>query len=197
MTPRPSRVAQAYLLGTLSGAVIVSLIAAPRWNVVHEVCAQQTVEKPPATLQSLAAEIETLKGRVPDQAHAMADVGYHFTNLWFAAEKGNWPLADFYFKETKSHLNWAVRIIPVRKDNAGTEVNLKAILQSIENSIFKNLEQTIASKDKEGFVRWYKSSVESCYSCHKASDKPFIRPQIPTQPETHIINFDPKAKWPQ
>jgi len=26
----------------------------------------------------------------------MADVGYHFANLWFAAEKQNWPLADYY-----------------------------------------------------------------------------------------------------
>jgi hypothetical protein len=25
---------------------------------------------------------------------------------------------------------------------------------------------------------------------------PYLRPQIPTEPETRIINFDPKAKWP-
>jgi hypothetical protein len=44
---------------------------------------------------ALRTEIERLKGMVPDQSHAMKDVAYHFTNLWFAAQKLNWPLADF------------------------------------------------------------------------------------------------------
>jgi len=35
------------------------------------------------------------------------------------------------------------------------------------------------------------------YSCHKASEKPCLRPQIPEQPEARIINFDPGAKWPE
>lgn len=43
-------------------------------------------------ITTLRTEIEHLKGLVPDQAHAMEDVGYHFANLWFAAEKRNWPL---------------------------------------------------------------------------------------------------------
>src|SRR5437016_14585721 len=48
--------------------------------------------------------------RLSDQAHAMADVGYHFSNLWFAADKQNWPLAAYSLGETRSHLKWAVRI---------------------------------------------------------------------------------------
>ena len=35
-----------------------------------------------------------------------------------------------------------------------------------------------------------------CYSCHKAADKPYLRPQVPTEPATRLINFDPKADWP-
>src|SRR3954471_15933643 len=73
---------------------------------------------------ALAAEIKALRELVPDQAHIMADVGYHFTNLWFAGEAENWPLAAFYLGETKSHLRWAVRWKPIRKDNAGRDVNL-------------------------------------------------------------------------
>ncbi|HKQ38917.1 MAG TPA: hypothetical protein VJ063_12635, partial [Verrucomicrobiae bacterium] len=33
---------------------------------------------------ALRAEMERLKGLVPDQSHAMSDVGDHFANLWFA-----------------------------------------------------------------------------------------------------------------
>ncbi len=35
------------------------------------------------------------------QSHAMIDVDYHFSNLWFAAQNANWPLAASYLNETK------------------------------------------------------------------------------------------------
>ena len=77
--------------------------------------------------QDLAAEVKGLRELAPDQAHIMADVGYHFTNLWFAGEAENWPLADFYLAETKSHLRWAVRAKPIRKDDVGRDINLPGI----------------------------------------------------------------------
>jgi cytochrome c553 len=39
-------------------------------------------------------------------------------------------------------------------------------------------------------------ALEGCYTCHKASDKPYLRPRIPEAPEAKIINFDPAAVWP-
>jgi hypothetical protein len=50
---------------------------------------------------ALKAELEALKRLVPSQSHAMADVDYHFSNLWFAAQNANWPLADFYLGSTR------------------------------------------------------------------------------------------------
>jgi hypothetical protein len=150
-----------------------------------------------ADLASLKIEIEAIKGKLPDQAHAMMDVNYHFSNLWFAGQKEHWELARFYWSETRSHLRWAVRIIPKRKDNAGQEIELEKILQALENTPLKQLEDAINAKDRSAFNQAYRFTLEGCYACHKASDKPFLRPQIPTQPETHIINFDPKADWPK
>ena len=144
----------------------------------------------------LAAEVKALKELVPDQAHIMADVGYHFTNLWFAGKAENWPLADFYLGETKSHLKWAVRAKPIRKDNAGRDINLPGILEAFENSQLTQLKQALDKKDRPAFETVYKDSLTICYACHKASDKPYLRPQVPTNPEAGIINFDPKANWP-
>jgi hypothetical protein len=146
----------------------------------------------------LAAEIEAIRGKLPDQAHAMQDVGYHFANLWFAGQHQHWDLATFYLNETRSHLRWAVRIIPVRKDNAGVDIQLEQILEAMENVPLKQIEAAIAAKDHGAFVKAYRLSMETCYSCHKASDKPFIRPQIPTQPATPVINFNPDSTtWPR
>jgi hypothetical protein len=149
----------------------------------------------PAAAQSAArdeleARIKSLESLIPDQAHIMADVGEHFANLWFAGTAQNWPLADFYLNETKSHLNWAVRRIPIRKDNKGRDINLTAILQAFENSQLAQLRQRIDGKDKAGFERVYKESLTVCYSCHTAADKPYLRPRVPAEPESRIIEFE-------
>jgi hypothetical protein len=75
----------------------------------------------------------------------MADVGYHFANLWFAADKQNWPLANYYLGETRSHLRWAVRLHPVQQTKAG-EVDLKGILDAVDNSFLTRLVQALRTK---------------------------------------------------
>ena len=88
-----------------------------------------------------------------------------------------------------------MRIIPNRKTVPGTT---STWFQSCspENGALKQLEAAIKSKNDERFVAAYKFSLESCYACHKAADKPYLQPQIPTGPATQIVNFDPNAKWP-
>jgi len=142
---------------------------------------------------AVVAEIAAIKGKLPDQAHAMQDVGYHFSNLWFAGRKQNWPLAGFYNQEVLSHLKWAVRIIPKRKDLAGQEIDLEAILQAFENSPWTQMKEAITAEDAAAFDKTYRFMLQTCYACHTASDKPFIRLQIPAEPESPIINFDSDA----
>jgi hypothetical protein len=154
-------------------------------------------EEPAPTVAQLSSEIEALKKLLPDQAHAMSDVGYHFSNLWFAGQAGNWPLAEFYWKETKSHLQWAVRIKPLRQDNAKRTIELTKILESLENGPLKQLGEAIAATDGQKFAAAYKFTVEGCYACHKASDKPYLRPQIPQHPESQMISADISAAWPK
>jgi hypothetical protein len=134
---------------------------------------------------------------LPDQSHAMADVGYHFANLWFAADKENWPLAKYYLQGTRSHLNWAVRIHPVRTTSTGGEVNLKGILQAMDNSQLTDIDTAITNKDTAAFKTAYHQTLEMCYACHKACEKSFLRPQVPSAPGVSIINFDPNANWPE
>jgi hypothetical protein len=157
-------------------------------------CGQPAPAAPPA--DDLAARVKALEDLIPDQAHIMADVADHFANLYFAGRAANWPLADFYLSETRSHLRWAVRRIPVRKDTQGRDVVLGNILEAFENSHLKPLKGSIDGKDAPGFEQAYKVSLTGCYSCHKAADKPFLRPRVPAEPASPIVNFDPKADWP-
>ena len=151
-------------------------------------------ESDPAELRTA---VQLLKDKATDQSHVMVSVAYHFNNMWFAADAQNWPLAQFYWNETRSHLRWAVRVIPVRKDNKGQEVKLGPILEAFENSGLKQLQEAIDAKDHDKFVNAYRFSLETCYTCHKTADKPFLRPQMPSRPAEPTINFDPKADWPR
>jgi len=144
----------------------------------------------------LEARLKVVEELIPSQSHIMADVADHFANLWFAGKARNWPLADFYLSETRSHLRWAVRRIPIRKDNKEHDVNLTSILQAFENGQLTRLKETIAQNDEPGFERVYREALNVCYACHTATDKPYLRPQIPAQPPSRIINFDPSAKGP-
>jgi hypothetical protein len=144
-------------------------------------------------LAALKAEVARLKGMVPDQSHAMSDVGYHYTNLYFAARAGNWPLAQFYADETRSHLKWAVRIIPLRKDRDGREVDLVGILSALEQSSLKDLDQAVKSKDPQRFEAAYEQQLENCMACHKAASKEFIRLHVPERPDAGVVEFRPEG----
>lgn len=148
-------------------------------------------------IAALVVEIAKLKELVPTQSHAMTDVGYHWANLWFAAERRNWPLATFYFDEARQHVRWTILIRPVRKDADGQPVDLKSIFEGIDTGVLSAVSQAIAQKDHPRFVVAYKQALEACYSCHKASGKPYLRPMIPQTPREPIINFDGDATWPQ
>ena len=147
-------------------------------------------------LTALRADVARLKVNAPSQSHTMADVGYHWTNLWFAAEKKNWPLAMFYFQEAREHIVWTIRLRPVRKADDGSDVNLMPIFQSIDTSAFKAVTDAIQAQDSTAFIAAYRESLAACYGCHKASGKPYLRPQIPTAPTQTIINLDAAATWP-
>ena len=146
---------------------------------------------------ALRADVARLKANAPSQSHTMSDVGYHWTNLWFAGEKKNWPLAMFYFQEARAHILWTIQLRPVRKGPDGGDVNLMPIFEGIDTSAFKMVADSIQARDSAAFAAAYRETLQACYGCHKAAGLPFMRPAVPTEPAQTIINFDGAATWPQ
>jgi hypothetical protein len=142
---------------------------------------------------SSPADVEHLKSVVPSQSHTMSDVGFHWTNLWFAGQQGNWPLARFYFDEAHQHIQWTIQIRPIRKDPDGRDVDLRSIFQAVDASLFAAVKVAIEQQSTERFATAYKNSLDGCYTCHKSSGKPFLRPIVPTAPAQTIIDFAPAS----
>ncbi len=130
-------------------------------------------------VSALKREVAAIRELLPDQAHAMADVSFHFANLYFAGQAENWELAQFYHNEVKSHLRWAVRIKPVRPLSAGGELALQPVLEFMETGVLSQVDQAIKNRQMEDFGVAYEAVRKSCFDCHQAAEKAFLRLRIP------------------
>ena len=148
-------------------------------------------------IAAMKADIQTLKDKATSASVAMADVSFHWSNLWYAGQAKNWPLANYYYGEARNHVRWLIRINPMPKGPDGMPVDLKGIFDAIDTSTFAAVKAAIDKKDSAQFPVVYKAALESCYSCHKSVGRPYLRPQIPTTVPQTIVNMDPSATWPQ
>ena len=92
---------------------------------------------------------------------------------------------------------WLMRKSPIIRAQDGTDVDIKSIFDARRHQQPRRRESGDRKKDSARFVATYKTMIESCYSCHKAVGRPYLRPMIPTAPAQTVINLDPNATWPQ
>ena len=150
------------------------------------------------TMDQLPAEVAQLKLLVPSNSHIMMDVQWHWSNLWWAGKRKNWPLALYYFNETRGHIQWLIRKSPMIRNNAeGKDVDIAGIFDGVDTSSLAAVKMAIDAKDSVQFASTYRTMIESCYACHKSVGRPYLRPMIPTAQVQSIVNMDPAATWPQ
>ncbi len=183
------RVVQWLLTGALLGGIFVAL-----WQHPTAVAQQAGPQENPASVQ---ADVAHLKDLVPPHSHPMVEAGMFAANLWFAGEKRNWPLADYYLNETRNRIRWEVHLNPAPKGPDGNPVDMSAIFDGIDNGTLPKVHKAIEAKDSKEFAVEYKHLLEDCYSCHKAAARPYLRPMVPVAGAQPIINLDPAATWPQ
>ena len=187
------------LTGLLVGAVVAT---GGGLGLATPVSAQQAAAqpaRPPAlpTVESLPSEVAQLKALVPSNSHIMMDVQFHWVNLWFAGQRKNWPLALYYFNESRGHIQWLIRKSPTTRGTDGTDVDIKSIFDAVDTSSLAAVKTAIEAKSSVQFAATYKTMLESCYACHKSVGRPYLRPMVPLNAGQMIINPDPNATWPQ
>jgi len=180
----------AFAIGVLIGALAIwkipSLAQAPAKD-------QPKAASSKVDLPELSDDVARLKNITPNLSHVMADVAFQYSNLWFAGQKKNWPLAMFYYNETRGRIRWMLRINPNPKTPEGEVVNLQGIFDGIDTSSLAGLKKAIEDKNSDKFTSAYKLMLDSCYSCHKSAGRPYLRPVVPTVPPQSIISYSPDA----
>jgi hypothetical protein len=177
--------------------VVCAGVACQQTPAADPAAAVQPASAAADEIAALKADVEVLKGKAPSASVAMADVGFHWSNLWFAGQSGNWPLAGYYFSEARNHIRWLTRINPMPKGPDGEPVDVKGIFDGIDTSTLAAVKAAIDKKDGKEFETAYRGALESCYQCHKAVGRPYLRPIIPKALPQTIINLDARANWPQ
>jgi hypothetical protein len=74
----------------------------------------------------------------------------------------------------------------VRKNTQGNEIRLQEMLDPIDKPSPQQVGDAIKAKDSAKFVEAYEQILDSCYAYHLASAKPFLKLQVPQQPEVPI-----------
>jgi hypothetical protein len=183
------RSAALLLLGTFLGGLFVAT-----WERSTAVAQQNQA---PVTQATLVADVTRLRDIKPPDSHPMVDVGMFAANLWFAGDKKNWPLANYYLGELRNRIRWEVRVNPSPKGADGNPVDMVNIFDGIDKGSLTRLKTTIDMKDSKQFASQYKMLLEDCYSCHKTANKPYLRPMVPASRAQPIVNLDPGATWPE
>ena len=188
--PAPPRTKGVGKLGIFTALVLGAIIggmAVEYWFVTHGPAAPAAQ---PAQTAAPASDVQHLAAISPTQSHTMLDVGYFWANLWFAAQKRNWPLATYFFTEARQAVRWTVLIRPVRQLPGGGTVDIKGQFDAIDPSAFAFVQLALEDQDSAAFENAYKQALTACQTCHAAAGLPYIRPTIPTAPPTTILNYE-------
>jgi hypothetical protein len=66
----------------------------------------------------------------------MVDVAMFTANLWFAGQKKNWPLANYYLGEMRNRIRWEVRLNPGPKGANGSLTIVKKTIEMKDSKQF-------------------------------------------------------------
>ena len=179
-----------FVCGALIGGMVVWKLPALGQSTAKQ---PAKADSPAIDLTALNNDVAKLKSIVPSNSHIMEDVSFHYSNLWFAGQKKNWPLATFYYNETRNHIRWLITKSPTTKTPDGEVVNLQGIFDGLDTSSLAMLKKSIDDKNLDEFTSAYKLMLDGCYSCHKSAGRPYLHPIVPTVPPQSIISYNPEA----
>ncbi len=74
--------------------------------------------------------------------------------------------------------------------SSGVQLGLLPIFQGIENTGLAQFKKTIDEKDPAAFKSAYRGMMDQCYSCHVASEKPYLKLHIPAMPSSMLVDMN-------
>jgi hypothetical protein len=108
-------------------------------------------------------------------SRTMVEVGYRYSELYWAGQDENWEYADHQLEHILEALEDGIIRRPARAEN--TQEFIKTHLDEIEGLILDG--------DQEAFLQGFKSLTAGCNACHAKEGESFIvirEPEVRTSP---------------
>jgi len=100
---------------------------------------------------------------------AMQEVGYRYTELYFAGQDDNWSYAKYHLDKIKTAIDNGLERRPKRALSA----------HSFINSSIPSLINTIKSKNRNKFLKEFDIFRQACNSCHISEKVEFVKVVLP------------------
>ena len=133
------------------------------------------------TLENRVNALSTIQ---PGLGVVMHEFGSRMAATYWAANGGNWGLAQYELKELLEAQEVAEVTRPKRAE----------MLKAFEQGNLLPLNATVEKKDIKEFNRRFSAVVNACNACHTALGYGFIEYQVPAQSNHDILNFSLKTE---
>src|SRR5439155_12580935 len=124
---------------------------------------------------------EEITAALPGTGEIMASVGRCFGSCWHATRGGNWELAAYFARRTRSLLR---KLLIVRPKYASQ-------VAEFDREFMEPLYQALVSKDLVAFESRYQRAVDQANYYHMDTGHAYIRWQAPAEPPDAGLDLGP------
>lgn len=118
-----------------------------------------------------AEQLQTVEKQLRGLDVAMAEIGYRFTELYFAGEEGNWDYAKYQAEKIDLALRLALERRPKRAQSS----------QPFLNEDLPAVQQAIEGQDPSAFRQAMERLRAACMKCHANEEVPYFTVELPEQ----------------
>ena len=126
---------------------------------------------------------------LPGLGEFMLTIQVHHAKMWYAAQAGNWPLAEYQLSEMKEVFSDVQDFVPTYKN-----IPVGDMIDAVVTGPIADLEKAVEQKKLKAFAAAYDKLTAACNDCHKAGSRPFIHIKRPTRSSFENEEFRPAKR---
>jgi hypothetical protein len=130
------------------------------------------LEAPRVRTKHAELTLEDIGSALPGTGEIMASVSSCFAMAWHAAAGGNWDLAAYYLRRTRSLL----------RGLAVTRPKYAEQLRDYDGGVLEPLYQALLAHDRDAFQERYQGAIREANGYHVSTGHPYIRWLLPAEP---------------
>ncbi len=125
--------------------------------------------------------LEDIGAALPGTGEVMASVSSCYAMSWHATAGGNWDLAAYYLRRTRSLLRGLAVTRPKYADQ----------LRVFDTGVLEQLYQALLARDRASFEALYRRAVDEANGYHLETGHPYIRWVLPSEPPEKGLDLRP------